>query len=1369
MRRRYALGILACCLSLAPTRADEGIEIRGRVVTDGGAPLPNATLVLKEALDGLTAEADLLAGREAEIAARAGTDERGRYRLLAPSAGLWTLTIEAEGFAPLETRLTPLIEPSVLPDAVLGPDDGMQVRVTDATGRPLPGAFVVLRPDRSGRFRSAESWQAPLRAGRTDADGRLRLPRAGDEVTRVAAWAAGRAVSTVAGQHGTAAMLSLKPSGRRRLRVLSADGTPAAGVLVAVGREVHPSGWTDATGEFVVDLPAGAAETKVVLLAEDGRRLETRVAPASEENRRVAPLELRLPRRIEIAGRLIDALTRRSIAGALVWDAGDPLELAVTSGSGGYTLGGPAGRRMPLTAGAPGYLPAAPIEHQIAAGRRAPTLVLRPGGLIVGHVEDADGRPVAGAAVTAEERRNPSGEVRIEIGGRREEPRALADEDGAFRLGPLDPEKDWLVRASAEGLAPGETVVPGLEPHRTRKGVRVVLDRGAVLAGTVVDEQGRGIGEVALELAPAPRRGGAIEIHGPEQALPAFAGVSDDDGRFEIAGLPAGRFDLSLRRAGFARRSVSAIEIGEDPGTVEVGEIELRAGQRMQGLVRDRAGAPIEGVEVHLQEAAPRMAFMLAGVPESEPAAVTDPAGWFAVEELAEGKRYSLSFRRRGYVERSVGQLEVPRPEPLEVTLQPSSDVSGVVLDPDGEPIAGARVELKRSRTAEMGGNVMKMIMVDNDTTDAGGRFLFADQEPGTVSLSAEAAGFREAKLDGIEVPAGEDVTGVELPLEPGAVVVGQVLAPDGRPAIGAEVRKLDERPQEFRFGGSPTDGEGRYRLEGLGPGPASIEVVHRDYPRAVRDLEVAPGVNNLDFVLEGGVEVEGLVLAEDGAPIGGATVRLLPTGRYWGGPETSAEPDGRFRLSGVNDGDYTLWAGAEGYAAANGERHLTVAGEPLRGIEVRLERGGAIVGRVSGLADDELSRVRVRAEGGSFFGLEGTPADYRGEFRIDHLRPGTYDVVGEVTGTGKRASERVELAEGQDETRVELRFGGGLTLSGRAIQGQSPLANVNVFAEGLDVDSEGWTNSDPAGRFSIEGLKAGRYRVRLRDWTSGLAHDETFDLATSREVELRVPTARVAGRVVDSADARPLSGVTLELHSDDPDDAGRLPTHSATTDLEGKFEIGGVGDGAWRLTASRKGYAALSRQLNVQHERSVDDLRLGMDSTEGVTLEARLPTGAIPEELRVAVLDPAGGALLGGNYATGENGRVRLSSVPAGNWELLVSGTGSATSALAVRAPGGPVPVQLEPPTALTVRVPALAAAPTVATVAVRGADGRPFRALGWSGQPQAEWRTDDGLMEFRSLPPGGWTVTVTAVDGRSWSGEAVTGPGAPAELVLD
>ena len=236
--------------------------------------------------------------------------------------------------------------------------------------------------------------------------------------------------------------------------------------------------------------------------------------------------------------------------------------------------------------------------------------------------------------------------------------------------------------------------------------------------------------------------------------------------------------------------------------------------------------------------------------------------------------------------------------------MEPASNVSGTVLDEEGEPIAGAQVDLQRRQTIEMGGNVMMMMMMEQDTTDAEGLFLFEDERPGKVSLSAVASGYQEAQLSDVEVLKGEDLEGVELTLPSGAILYGQVFAPDGRPAIGARVDRVAEDSGPMRMlGGSPTDGNGTYRLEGLAPGAISVEAQHDDWPRTVKDVEVEPGMNNVDLYFAGGVEVSGRVTDTTGHPVPDAVARLMPAGRFWGGPQTQTEPDGSFTMPGFRTG----------------------------------------------------------------------------------------------------------------------------------------------------------------------------------------------------------------------------------------------------------------------------------------------------------------------------------------------------------------------------------------------------------------------------------------------------------------------------------
>ncbi len=92
-----------------------------------------------------------------------------------------------------------------------------------------------------------------------------------------------------------------------------------------------------------------------------------------------------------------------------------------------------------------------------------------------------------------------------------------------------------------------------------------------------------------------------------------------------------------------------------------------------------------------------------------------------------------------------------------------------------------------------------------------------------------------------------------------------------------------------------------------------------------------------------------------------------------------------------------------------------------------------------------------------------------------------------------------------------------------------------------------------------------------------------------------------------------------------------------------------------------------------------------------------------------------------------------------------------------------------LQPACALDVTVPSLVASAAVATATITSADGRPFRAVSRYSEPRSQWRLDAGRLRVDDLPPGGWTVSVSTSDGKSFSGTAQTTPAAAASLTLE
>jgi hypothetical protein len=257
-------------------------------------------------------------------------------------------------------------------------------------------------------------------------------------------------------------------------------------------------------------------------------------------------------------------------------------------------------------------------------------------------------------------------------------------------------------------------------------------------------------------------------------------------------------------------------------------------------------------------------------------------------------------------------------------------------------------------------------------------------------------------------------------------------------------------------------------------------------------------------------------------------------------------------------------------------------------------------------------------------------------------------------------------------------------------------------------------------------------------------------------------------GSIVDTSDRRPIAGATIVFRG--PQDPAHPPLFplTATTDQNGRFEFDNATDGDWNLTANKNGYAAGKLTVTVQQQKDLDDLSLALDPTEGLALDVRLSAGRPPDQAQVAVLDASGAPLVTGTFATGENGRIRLASVPAGTWDVLVKASGSGVMGIRAVSPGPALAVALPPTSALVVRVPDLAGSKIVGQATLVGPEGRSFRDLSWFSDVVTTWPVAAGVTQIEGLPPGDWTVQVTAADGRSWRGQATTTAGGKSSVTL-
>lgn len=1387
MLRHRSVLLAATLAALLVPRADAApVPVSGRVVDATGKAVAKAVVTLAPPRTGFAERLEAVSpAAPAAPAAQTVTDAGGGFRFAAPAEGMWVLGVTAPGFAVAELELFPLLEERDVDNLQLEKDEPLAVRVLGPDGKPLAGVRVWGRPRVEGiAALSRTGGRSGPRWGTTDATGTAVLPRAKGQFLEVAAFSAGLLPAAAVEVEGDTRSVELRLAAgcARRLEVRDAKGGAVAGALVSLGD--RPLGRTDAAGLLAAVLPCQGKARIEVETAE--RQTATLEADPPTPGGAAPPLRLTLAPPVAITGRVLDAVSRSPLAGAVVWPSDDPAAFVRSDGKGAYAV------TRSRKASASTHLRAAAREHRPdsrslgalsgAATAAGPTFSLQPVVTLAGHVVDGRGKPVAGAVVTATEAAagglGGPGQMRIVrrifSGGDGGALRSRTDAAGAFRLEVL-PRHVYTLRARHADFAPGSLeVAERLEPGSSRRGLKIVLHAGQRAYGRVASAAGAPIVGATLELVPA--------AEGPARPFPAFllgnaeekgiAAASDAEGRFSFDHLTPGRFDIKASAEGFAPLTVRGIVIADQQEAIDLGTVTLAPGAVLTGFVVDARGKPVAGAAVSLAEArglggrvvirGPRRSL---GGDEREVRTQAD--GSFSFRNLTPGEAVDLTARKKGLLTASASRVKVPPAEPLRLTLQAAARLSGRVVDDQGTPVGVAPVWILPA-DGDRFGDVASLFT----ETDEEGKFVFETLEPGKVGVRANARGYLTSEARYVEVAVGREVSGVELVVKRGAVIEGIVTTSAGAPAAGAEVSL--QSPTSFDRGimidlgaaaaRGEADGDGHYRLEGVAEGAQSVAAELSGHQRAVRDLDVQPGTNRLDLRLGEGLRVSGRVVDGAGNPIAGAQVALSSSSSrmFQSGGEEVTGADGAFRFTGLSVGSYRLSASRQGYTP--GEQDVQITEGPVDGVELRLNRGGAaITGRILGLDFGELSGVQVNAfKMGDNPGMDGFrqgQVDYEGQYRVEGVTPGDWRVMAALADGGRTVRKHVTLPEGGGDVQLDLLFESGLTLSGRVTRGGEAVDGATVATMGVGVESGGSAVTDSTGAFRVEGLKPGQYWLSVSHFQRGLQHSQTLDLETSREIEIELPVARVSGRVVDATSGAALAGVVLRAEK-----AGQPSSFfgpRAVSDNDGSFVLSGLAAGSHRILASKEGYGRAEKTVELpSDEASVAGIELALEPEAGLVLEVSTAVGGPPPSLSVALLNGAGQPIFTQLVEPGENGRTRIRDAPAGSWRILVGAQGFATVAQPVTVPSEAVPVVLSPAARLTVTVRELAGDEQPATLTVLGADGQPFRSLRFSSVV-SERPLQLGTVEVNDLPAGTWTLRVAGPAGKNWEDTVTVRPG--------
>lgn len=221
-----------------------------------------------------------------------------------------------------------------------------------------------------------------------------------------------------------------------------------------------------------------------------------------------------------------------------------------------------------------------------------------PEGEIAGLVLDAEsGAPVERAQVRllASDAPQPSGllgSVIAQGGGMSEND--WTDEDGSFEF-PRMQAGEYRLEVSSPRWGELQGLYAPLEPVTIELGENEVLDDlvfrlqpAVILKGTVVDENG----------TPVPRAR-VVGLRTDIQTGAMSRTRSDEDGSYELKGLAAGTWDLSVSAEGHAAGSHAGLVIAEDAAPADL-ELVLPRGVEVSVRVSDASGQPVAGAAAQL-------------------------------------------------------------------------------------------------------------------------------------------------------------------------------------------------------------------------------------------------------------------------------------------------------------------------------------------------------------------------------------------------------------------------------------------------------------------------------------------------------------------------------------------------------------------------------------------------------------------------------------------------------------------------------------------------------------------------------------------------------------------------------------------------
>ena len=556
------------------------------------------------------------------------------------------------------------------------------------------------------------------------------------------------------------------------------------------------------------------------------------------------------------------------------------------------------------------------------------------------------------------------------------------------------------------------------------------------------------------------------------------------------------------------------------PGETEITkEVLLTPGEKVIGVVVDGKGDPVAGAQIMEMPDMGGMGMgmirmmMLGGPPKTH----SNADGTFALGPFERDKEISLAVSHRDYGPAAPTKATPGSGESVRIALTEPLTVTGKVVDEQGEPVQGVRVNIEREEQA--GGNPMRRQMAQMmgqsggtkpGVTDVNGVFTVRNAPLGQVKVQYEHDGYMEKTESMTLAPAKGEKKLPDATLERGLGISGMVVDEHGEPVPDVTFSAWSQDARQTPGGNNggrtyfngTSDAEGKFEQWGLADGTYKINIYSDEV--YAEPLDARTGQTDVRIVIFKGGTLRGRVIA-GGTRVADADVRATfpgQPGRWMSGGNSRTDSEGMFELSGLPPKPFTLRIDHDEYIELVVEN--VEAGDGVR--EFRLEAGRVITGKVvdqngravgganvsvdvpiEPAADEstaELSRRLARGRGDR----EATTAP-NGTFRIAGIASqGELEITVDESGKGLIRTT-VKIAPGQNTVNLVAEIGESISGVVQKADG-TPVGFVNINAsDGEGGHGHTWVRGGD-GKFEIRGLKKGKYTLTASRWRDGKSTD---------------------------------------------------------------------------------------------------------------------------------------------------------------------------------------------------------------------------------------------------------------------------------------